>query len=220
MSPAVRESSRRAAGAVALAVATAALLLVGLAVGAPPAAAHSGLLSSTPADGDQLDAPPSELVLEFNEDIQGLGTEIRVTAANEVDVTDGDPVVDGPRVTVPLQTSGSGDYDVVWRVVSADGHPISGELSFSAIAEAEPSTTEATSDAITEETTSSTSATTDGPSSAGATSDDDASPAPSAAESDDGSDAAPVAIVVVVIAAALAALVLVLRRLRARRGRP
>ena len=42
----------------------------------------------------------------------------------------GDPVLDGTRLTQPLAGSASGTVTVLWRVVSSDGHPVSGELSF------------------------------------------------------------------------------------------
>ena len=54
-----------------------------------------------------------------------------VTDSAGTDLTAGAPVLDGVRVTQPLAGTAVGVVDVTWRVVSSDGHPISGEFSFS-----------------------------------------------------------------------------------------
>lgn len=100
-----------------------------LSVGSP-AQAHSELIGSTPADGDYTEELLTEVVLEFNEDIQPLGTEVAVTDPSGASANDGEVVIDGPVVTQPISTGESGTYTVTWRAVSTDGHPISGELSF------------------------------------------------------------------------------------------
>jgi hypothetical protein len=73
---------RRIAAALAGAsLATAAVALVGLAQGSGPdgalsASAHNYLVSSSPASGSTVDAPPSEVTLTFNDvilDLAGAG---------------------------------------------------------------------------------------------------------------------------------------------------
>lgn len=112
-----------------------ALLLAGLT--ALPAAAHSTLLSSTPEDGAELDEAPDALVLTFNEDITDLGTDIEITGPDGEDATGGETEIDGAEVTRALSEDlAAGEYTVTWRAVSADGHPIDGELTFTLTEEA------------------------------------------------------------------------------------
>ncbi len=109
-----------------------ALLALGMtALGAAPAIAHSPLERSVPADAEQLAAPPSEVLLVFRQPIEELG------AALEVDGPDGRLDLDGllvdeRRLSQPLpEDLAAGEYAVLWRVTSADGHPVDGRLSFS-----------------------------------------------------------------------------------------
>ncbi|MGV9294437.1 copper resistance CopC family protein [Amycolatopsis sp. NPDC003676] len=104
--------------------------LIGLAT---PALAHDTLVGSTPADKSTVDTAPSAVELKFNESVQ-QGTEL-----NTVAVTDarhnhweaGPAVVKGSAVTVPLRTLGAaGEYTVDYRIVSEDGHPVSGSITF------------------------------------------------------------------------------------------
>ena len=100
---------------------------------AAPASAHDELIGTDPADGAVVETLPGELTLTYSGVLlTGDGaTEISVTDAAGTDLTTGDPVVDGVRVTQALAGSPSGAVEVAWRVVSSDGHPISGTFSFS-----------------------------------------------------------------------------------------
>lgn len=100
---------------------------------ASPASAHDELLGTDPAAGATVAALPSEVVLTFSGVLlTGDGaTQVVVTDAAGADLTAGDPVVDGVRVTQPLTGDASGAVQVAWRVVSSDGHPISGQFVFS-----------------------------------------------------------------------------------------
>lgn len=119
-------SLARVAGAVLGLVALFAVLLVS----ASPASAHARLDSSSPADGSTLTAVPPEIALRFNEPIKEDLNEVSVTSGS-TDVTDGKPQVDGSSVYQPVKYSMKpGKYSVSYKVVSADGHPVSGTLSF------------------------------------------------------------------------------------------
>lgn len=125
-----------------LASATVAAALLGAAtvpavVLAPAAAAHSVLVSIDPEDGAQLDAPPEQIELTFNEEINQSFASVAVTS--EEDKTNraaGDPVVEGPAVSVPVEDLTPGAYTVGYRVTSADGHVVSGSSVFTVAGDA------------------------------------------------------------------------------------
>lgn len=105
--------------------------LVGWCVGALPASAHSRLLSISPQDGVSLPAPPTEIVLTFNEDVNPQFVTVRVTDTEGADVVGEDATAEGPRVTLPVSDPiSAGTYKITYRVVSADSHPISGSTTF------------------------------------------------------------------------------------------
>jgi len=104
---------------------------------AVPASAHAQLLESDPPDGEQLDEAPASVELTFNEHIEQIGSQVVITDADGNEVQDGDPLIEGPALTQDLlEERPAGEYTVQWRVVSADGHPVSGEFTFQAAAAA------------------------------------------------------------------------------------
>ena len=110
-------------------------LLTGLAIVAvaSPAFAHDELIGTDPAEGAVVETLPGSLTLTFSGVLlTGDGaTEIAVTNSTGTDLTSAPPVVDGVRVTQQLSGAPEGTVQVAWRVVSSDGHPISGQYSFS-----------------------------------------------------------------------------------------
>lgn len=119
---------RARAGAARLAVA--ALLAGGATVGiAAPAFAHDQLVG-TEIVTDSAGAIES-VQLSFNNNVIDAGTEIAVTDEAGESVAEGAPAVAGPAVAQDLADDlADGGYDVVWRVVSSDGHPIDGAFAF------------------------------------------------------------------------------------------
>jgi len=107
--------------------------------GAAPASAHDQLLSSDPADGAVLDAPPAAVTLTFSAEILPISPTIIVRDAAGTAVVDAEPSVAGAVVTQPLPPGlPSGAFSVTWRVVSADGHPIEGTFAFTVASSASP----------------------------------------------------------------------------------
>jgi methionine-rich copper-binding protein CopC len=147
ISPARSRSPRRPGLAAA---ATALGLLLAAGAAAAPASAHDELVASTPAAEDALDPAPTEVSLTFSDNILEVGIEVSVTDAAGNEYVADAPVVDGPTVTVGLDSDmPGGSYQADWRVVSSDGHPISGTIPFSVttpVMTEEPTTT-ATPDA-------------------------------------------------------------------------
>ncbi|PKI91501.1 copper resistance protein CopC [Actinomycetales bacterium SN12] len=128
----------------AVAVATIAALAV-----AAPASAHDEIVSSTPAADAQLTDAPSEVVLTFSNTLLSLdensGTAMTVVDDSGEDWVAGPPAVAADTVTVPLADGmPGGAYTVTWQVVSSDGHPTSGEYSFSLTAAEESAAPSAT----------------------------------------------------------------------------
>jgi methionine-rich copper-binding protein CopC len=140
-----RRTGRPARAAAVLAAALLALLWGG----AAPAWAHSSLISSSPAADSVLAQAPDRVELVFNEEIRDFQPKLAITvgAADPVEVT---PTVDGATVRADLTglglATGSDGTPVAWkigyRVVSADGHPVSGLVTFSVGDGPAPSTTE------------------------------------------------------------------------------
>ena len=107
---------------------------------AAPAIAHDQLLSSDPADGAVLETPPAAITLTFSAEILPVAPTVLVQDAAGAVVVDAEPSVAGTVVTQPMPSDvSSGAYTVLWRVVSADGHPIEGTFAFTVASDAEPS---------------------------------------------------------------------------------
>ena len=133
----------------------AAAILTATALSIAPAAAHATLQSSNPAENSVLDAAPDEVTLTFNQSVQSNFATLTVVGSDGMDWATSDPVIDGSTVTVDLDGLGAGgDYTIGYRVVSADGHPITGSIPFqltqasptsaATSASAAPATTETT----------------------------------------------------------------------------
>ncbi|WP_100444660.1 copper resistance CopC/CopD family protein [Glycomyces xiaoerkulensis] len=128
-SPATPPRTRAARPAYAVALLALGLLLAVLP--ATAARAHASLLSTDPADGAELDEAPSAVTLHFNEPVSPVEEAARLVDADggEHPVTataaDDDVVLELPPGL------GEGRFTLSWRVVSADGHPVAGAVSFS-----------------------------------------------------------------------------------------
>ena len=89
--------------------------------------------SSAPKDGATVETA-QEVVLTFNEDVNPDFVAVKVTgpAGSE---TAGKPAVDGTAVTQALAADlPAGKHAVTYRVVSTDGHPVSGTVTFTSTA--------------------------------------------------------------------------------------
>lgn len=112
--------------------ALAAVLLAGLLAGsaAAPASAHASLVSSDPAEGAVLADAPDLVTLTFDEPVSVVADGVNVYDATgaplDIDAGARDEVV---SADLPDGLD-DGTYVVVWRVVSSDGHPIAGSLTF------------------------------------------------------------------------------------------
>jgi methionine-rich copper-binding protein CopC len=107
------------------------LLCVGASLPAAPAAfAHDQLISSSPAPDARLDKTPTSITLTFSSPLLELGHEVRVVDDNAKNWVGGVAALNRETLTQALPELPDGGYQVSWRVVSADGHPISGSYEF------------------------------------------------------------------------------------------
>jgi copper transport protein len=120
--------ARRRAGSWLLLLAVVCALLLGPAVSA---SAHATLIRTDPAHGAVLETAPERITFGFNESVLGVPTGIKVFDATGEEVASS-ASVRGSELFVDLDEEvGDGTLVVVWRLVSEDGHPIGGSLSFS-----------------------------------------------------------------------------------------
>lgn len=104
---------------------------------AQPAQAHESLLEISPADGEIVAAGIIDINLQFSDDLLvlggGSGSEIVVfgpTGADSQLRNNGCAVVTGSIASTQVDLDIPGEYTIGWRVVSGDGHPISGSNRF------------------------------------------------------------------------------------------
>lgn len=100
-------------------------------VSAAPAAAHTALEASSPKDGGTIDVAPSRVLMRFTEPVLNSGYRLVVIGPDDRAYQAGAAQIAGKEVTQALKPLGaSGEYRVEFRIVSADGHPLTGGLRF------------------------------------------------------------------------------------------
>jgi copper transport protein len=114
-----------------------ALVLTALAMLLAPSAvlAHATLEDSSPAGGATAKRQPDAVVFSFNEPVEANFGALRVYGAEGARVEEGDafhPGGEGSKLGVGLKPGlPGGSYTATYRVVSADGHIVSGGFVFS-----------------------------------------------------------------------------------------
>ena len=119
-----------------LRLSTVLLLSTASAFASPSAFAHSSLISSNPAQGSVVDMIPSDFALTFNEElisIEGQSVnKLSLSDASGVNYSLSETNIAGEVLSASV-TAGqypAGEYLLTYRAVSADGHPITGEIAF------------------------------------------------------------------------------------------
>ena len=109
-------------------------LVTSVTLTALPASSHEQLVDQEPKSGQVLEAGISEVRLSFSDDLISLdnsaGSEIVILDENQNPVNNGCAVIDARTAIARADIDTPGTYQVGWRVVSGDGHPISGSFSF------------------------------------------------------------------------------------------
>ena len=112
-------------------VAVAALTTAALLGVASPAVAHNKLVSSDPQEGAQQDTGPRQVRLTFDQPVRAGYETVNVVGPNGGHWADGPARVEGNSVTAPVRELGpAGTYAVGYRILSNDGHPTTGKVTF------------------------------------------------------------------------------------------
>ncbi|GAA5117368.1 copper resistance protein CopC [Alloalcanivorax gelatiniphagus] len=127
----LRSGVRRTADWLSVVLALLPVALLVVLGAAAPAAAHATLVSTDPGEGAVLESAPERVTFTFDESVIGVPAGIQVFDATGTEV-DSSASVEDARLVVDLEDEvGEGTLVVLWRLVSADGHPIGGSLTFS-----------------------------------------------------------------------------------------
>jgi copper transport protein len=112
-----------------------ALALVVLALAPASASAHAVLKGTEPLSGAIAKREPTQILFHFSESVEGNFGAIRVYDRNGARVEDGaafHPAGRSSDLATHLKAGlPKGTYTATYRVISADGHPVSGGLVFS-----------------------------------------------------------------------------------------
>ncbi|MET3575532.1 copper resistance CopC family protein [Bhargavaea ullalensis] len=108
------------------------ILAIILVFAAPAAAmAHSNLETSDPEDGSTADEPVKVVTLTFSGGIEGESKMTLSGPDGEVELKD-IQVNENVMTATPAEPLTDGDWTVKYNVISEDGHPIEGEVKFTA----------------------------------------------------------------------------------------
>jgi len=106
-------------------------------VAAPLSAqAHTNLVNSSPADKSTVMAMPTEISLTFDDRLMSLGdkqvSKFSVHDPKHHELKLGAFKVNGSTISAKIKEDATktGTYKIYYRVISADGHPVSGIISF------------------------------------------------------------------------------------------
>ena len=98
---------------------------------------HAHLVSSVPGDGESLAASPPVIRLVFSEPVEaGLSQIVVWSARDSLEIRVRADSTDAQTLVADVPHLAPAEYQVDWRVVSADGHPVEGSYRFTVLAPA------------------------------------------------------------------------------------
>lgn len=97
--------------------------------------AHAEFIGSNPKANSTVKSLPVTIWAEFGEKLMVIGEKnpnsIAVTDSMKTKVNSGLALVSGSRISTKLKAGlSAGKYQVVYRIVSEDGHVVNGKFSF------------------------------------------------------------------------------------------
>lgn len=94
------------------------------------ALAHTGLESSTPAEGSTVTEKLNEISLTFLTKIEETSSFTLTNSSNEEMDVDGITVNDKILTGNVIESLENGAYQINWKIIGADGHPMDGVIDF------------------------------------------------------------------------------------------
>ena len=92
--------------------------------------AHTGLESSSPQNGETISEEIQQIILTFETKIEQTST-IRLKSADDTEIPVKDITITDKQMVGNLESPlDHGDYQVLWNIIGADGHPIEGTFTF------------------------------------------------------------------------------------------
>lgn len=105
-----------------------------LALFASPAQAHDLLVDISPAPGEVVSSSSFEAILTFDNPLLVIesqtNAELSIKLVGSEDWQNQPIVINDRTLTAQIGLVDPGSYDLRWKVVSSDGHPINGESNF------------------------------------------------------------------------------------------
>lgn len=96
---------------------------------APSALAHTNLKSTTPAHGETVNTPLTEIILTYSGQIEE-GSLFKLSSSNKEIELENIHVANGVMTGTVAEPLPNGEYTVKWDSISEDGHPLNGMFSF------------------------------------------------------------------------------------------
>lgn len=98
--------------------------------------AHTTLLSSTPAEGENVTEAIKEVQLVFGTKIEE-GSTMTIEGESDSFEFDSIAITDDSMLGDFNETLPNGSYRILWNIIGEDGHPIEGEIAFGVSIEAQ-----------------------------------------------------------------------------------
>ncbi|GAA4934291.1 hypothetical protein EV188_102703 [Actinomycetospora succinea] len=131
MPPSRTPSARTRPRGVLAALLTGLLALSALLFTAGTASAHDVVTGSDPADGSTVPTAPTQVSVTFSDNPQGQLSTLTVVGPDGAHHEQGQATTQGSVVSVPVgPLPQAGRYEVGYRIISSDGHPTTGSVTF------------------------------------------------------------------------------------------
>ncbi|MCW2319152.1 methionine-rich copper-binding protein CopC [Rhodoblastus acidophilus] len=96
--------------------------------------AHAHMKGASPAPNSVASTPPETIRIEFNEKIEASVSAIEIVGSGGIVGANGKATTESSApnalIVKPAQPLASGVYEVRWRAVGVDGHPMKGAYKF------------------------------------------------------------------------------------------
>ena len=94
--------------------------------------AHAFLQTAEPAVGSSVQRPPTQVVIDFTEEVEPRFSTFTVQDSHGMRVDKADPHLagDAAHLAVSLKPLAPGDYTVVWHATATDTHKTQGKFTF------------------------------------------------------------------------------------------